>query len=498
MKNVQFFATLLTAFNPPNGVFNIADPCPNATSIVCYSSSNTSKHIHAFSIPISLPGGLYQLRSISMTPTSDSEHAPLQALSPIAIANAQLMLPRKPSSSSLSDTEPSLVSRNPKADDAQNSNSALHLPHTLPTPPTKHNSSHTLASRIYERSPSVGASVRSSPSIPWKEQEQEPRQIIWSSFAPRVAVYTSADTEDFIRLKGFHEGLRGLLRPFGERIQGKVVIRDSIGASKGWEDFGIRFTDPTTLQFIETRDDSKGANGLQQSHNMRKASYDFDPAAAIDKVIGHHLGSEGELLEGITNSINPDHKSPNMSLTKHTMYTFYLRKLLSSTPILPYETFAHPVACIIAISSRNPAPIDTLRQLYASTGHSSNGIPAWISTEYLRYYVLMHDEENDDITKSTALFDLMKRHFGLHCHLLSLRSSQCVPTDDDSILVPSCEWLSADEELAQIRRKGKFPRCLNSLFTSLSSKITLMTLRTMKYIYTNLMLLQSRAFFGRW
>lgn len=388
-----------------------------------------------------------------MTPTSDSEHAPLQALSPIAIANAQLMLPRKPSSSSLSDTEPSLVSRNPKADDAQNSNSALHLPHTLPTPPTKHNSSHTLASRIYERSPSVGASVRSSPSIPWKEQEQEPRQIIWSSFAPRVAVYTSADTEDFIRLKGFHEGLRGLLRPFGERIQGKVVIRDSIGASKGWEDFGIRFTDPTTLQFIETRDDSKGANGLQQSHNMRKASYDFDPAAAIDKVIGHHLGSEGELLEGITNSINPDHKSPNMSLTKHTMYTFYLRKLLSSTPILPYETFAHPVACIIAISSRNPAPIDTLRQLYASTGHSSNGIPAWISTEYLRYYVLMHDEENDDITKSTALFDLMKRHFGLHCHLLSLRSSQCVPTDDDSILVPSCEWLSADEELAQIRRK---------------------------------------------
>lgn len=441
---------------------------------------------------------VYRLRSIFMTPRSESEHAPLQALSPIVIASSQFMLPSRPSSSSLTDAEPSLVPRSPKANDAQKFNSALHLPHAVSDPLPKHKPSHSPTSRIYERSPSASASASSSPSIPWKEQQEEQRQVILSSFAPRVAVYTSADTEDFIRLKGFNEGLRGLLRPFGERIQGKVVIRDSIGASRGWEDFGIRFIDPTTLQPFEKWNDSKEANVMQQGHTMCKASYDYDPADAIDKVISHHLGSEGELREGEIHTMNPGHTIEIMPPTRQTMHTFYLRKLLSSTPIAPYETFAHPVACIIAISSRNSAPIDTLRQLYASTGHGSNGIPAWISTEYLRYYVLVHDEENDDITKSTALFDLMKRHFGLHCHLLRLRSSQCIPTDDDSIQVPSCDWLSADEELARIRMTGKFGRFLNSLFASLPSKITLMTLRTMKFTYMNPMPLQSRVFSARW
>jgi hypothetical protein len=74
----------------------------------------------------------------------------------------------------------------------------------------------------------------------------------------------------------------------------------------------------------------------------------------------------------------------------------------------------------------------------------------WVNSEYLRYYVLVHDEERDDITKSMNLFEQMKRHFGLHCHLLRLRSSQCVLTDDDSVELPPCEWISAAEELARI------------------------------------------------
>lgn len=433
-----------------------------------------------------------------MTTTSESKKTPLQALSPIVIANSQLMLPRRPSSSSLTDTEPSLDPRSSNADNARTFSPALPVPQALSDPLSKHKPSQTPASRIYERSPSVSASARSSPSIPWKEQQEEQRQVILSSFAPRVAVYTSADTEDFIRLKGFNEGLRGLLRPFGEQIQGKIVIRDSIGASRGWEDFGIRFIDSTTLQSPEAWDNSKDANRLQQSQNMRMASYEYDPTVAIEKVINHHLGSEGELLEEISSFVDPDHTSQIIPPRNQTMHMFYLRKLLSSTPIVPYETFAHPVACIIAVSSRNSAPIDTLRQLYAITGHGNNAIPAWINTECLRYYVLVHDEENDDITKSTALFDLMKRHFGLHCHLLRLRSSQCVPTDDDSIQVPSCKWLSADEELAQIRRTSKFASCLEAVFTSLPLKITLMTLRIAKCTYTNLMPLQSRAFSARW
>jgi hypothetical protein len=121
----------------------------------------------------------------------------------------------------------------------------------------------------------------------------------------------------------------------------------------------------------------------------------------------------------------------------------------------PHETFSHPVACIVAISSSNHSPIDTLRQLYEDSSRGERRLPLWVNGDFLRYYVLVHDEERDDITKSTALFESMKRHFGLHCHLLRVRSSRCVPSDDDSVQVSKCEWISAAEELAEIDGQGK-------------------------------------------
>ena len=59
------------------------------------------------------------------------------------------------------------------------------------------------------------------------------------------------------------------------------------------------------------------------------------------------------------------------------------------------------------------------------------------------------------ICRSTALFDQMKKHFGLHCHLLRLRSGgRTVVSDDDAVVVPRCHWLSAAEELAELRLGG--------------------------------------------
>lgn len=403
---------------------------------------------------------------MSMTPTSDSANAPLQVLSPIVNAKYQVLLPGRPSTGTLTDPEPAVTTRAPKI----NVQSTGHLHHSLPSPPTNYKSDHILAANIHDPSPSLSA--RSSPSISSKEQHEEPRQIVISSFAPRVAVYTSADTADFVKLKGFNEGLRGLLRPFGERIQGKVVVRDSIGASRAWYDFGVRFIDPLDAQSLGKWEDNGQHIGSHEGVDPRTvARHGHDSAMAIDRVINHHLGgeefdSEHEPHKRQVDSLGLDRVVPYTSANKQPVHTIYLRKLLSSMPIVPYETFSHPVACIITISSRNPAPLDTLHHLYENTIQDCNEAPAWMNTEYLRYYVLMHDEDNDDITKSTALFDLMKRHFGLHCHLLRLRSSQCVATDDDSVQVPPCGWLTAEEELAQISKAGMSPSiqvlCVNA------------------------------------
>ena len=290
--------------------------------------------------------------------------------------------------------------------------------------------------------------------------DQDVRDIILRSFAPRVAVYSSTDTEKFIRAKGFQSGLCGLLRPYGERLQGRIIIRDSIGSSKAWDDFAIRFFDSQDSnrphahrsdQYTLNPNSEVTVNGYQEISQGR------DARTATDQVLEHFLRTDDGDLHGHQRAY-PDHASKKHESTPESspLYYIYLRKLLSSACLVPYETFSHPVACMIAVSAHNPAPIETLRQLYANTGRGNNQFPAFVGKEYLRYYVLIHDEEKDDITKSTALYDLMKRHFGLHCHLLRLKGSQCVQTDDDSTKVPQCEWLSAEEELYQIRARGRF------------------------------------------
>lgn len=323
-------------------------------------------------------------------------------------------------------------------------------------PPWGRRTDHVLHLHSRERSPS--ASARTSSVEPPRESQDEPRHVIISSFAPRITCLASADIEQFMNTKGFNDGLCGLLRPFGERIQGKVVIRDSVGASRGWEDFGVRFMNMSPTESPHLLQKTDETNGTIVEPTLQPYPSE-DPMPTIDKVLDFYLSPECELLQGMRKyKLGVDHGSDSGSDQLHqkhsSAYSLYLRKLLSSMPVVPYETFAHPVACIIAVSARNSSPIDSLRQLYESSSQRAKELYSWTNTEYLRYYVLVHDEENDDITKSTALFDLMKRHFGLHCHLLRLRGSHCAQTDDDSIRVPVCEWLSADEELALFQRQG--------------------------------------------
>lgn len=288
------------------------------------------------------------------------------------------------------------------------------------------------------------------------------RQFILRSFAPRVAVFASPDTEEFVRNKGFKDGLCSLLRPFGENVPGKVIIRDSVGGSKAWDGFGIRFI-PSQLLQKSSGAAVSGASGLWDSQaRVNGALYPPshrsgpDPSAAVEASLNRFLRSvSGSFSQHDEQTYSAGGKSRGTEDQTSPIYLHFMRRLLSSSPIAPHETFSHPVSCLIAVSSHNPAPIDALRKLYASTGHGNHNVPEWMGTEYLRYYVLIHDEENDDITKSTALFDLMKRHFGLHCHLLRLRSSQCVQSDDDSLEVPAVEWLPADEEAALERMKGE-------------------------------------------
>jgi trafficking protein particle complex subunit 8 len=300
----------------------------------------------------------------------------------------------------------------------------------------------------------------------------EVRDLIQGGFAPHIGVVASKDLDEMLYARGFgHDFGSGsdgagaflsLIRPFGEAVSGKVTIRDSsMGSSRSYEDFGVRF--------IGIGNDEKMANG---SAKKAKADIHGGNVAQIEELVDRHLNF-AELRPSSHNDLDgEDHKSevlsepstvvphgPSLSqLSLSPFYALFLRRMLSGHLLSPHETFAHPVACVIAISSRNPSPIEEFKRLYETTnaGSGSNNLPHWVNNDFLRYYVLVHDDDSGDIQKSTQLYEQMKRHFGLHCHLLRLRSAECLPSDDDSVRLMSCEWLSAGEELANIQGRGMF------------------------------------------
>ncbi|KAL9120782.1 MAG: hypothetical protein Q9187_002657 [Circinaria calcarea] len=298
-----------------------------------------------------------------------------------------------------------------------------------------------------------------------RNETDDPREIILQSFLPTVAVYASADTEELIRLKGVYGGLCGLLKPFGERIQGKVVIRDSVGASRSWENFGIHFVEfgPKSRALVldrqlgEKGDESEFFSSQPLSASIRPIHLDSQSqhnSTPIDEIVRRHLFIDGQTSQGKDSKLDLNARlGSDTRAPVPPYYAHYLRKLLANRPMVAHETLSHPVACIIAISSQSSSPIETLRELYGDTRQGEKRVPAWAGNEYLRYYILVHDEEQDDIAKSTALFEQMKKHFGLHCHLLRLKSSECGPDRHDGIELPLSSWPSAEDEFREVRQK---------------------------------------------
>ena len=207
-------------------------------------------------------------------------------------------------------------------------------------------------------SPGLRANGTRSPANSPTGRPDEPRNLILRSFVPHVAIVASADTEEIVKAKGFTGGLLELLRPFGESVPGKVTIRDSVGASRSWGDFGIRFTGmtdglgvPSVPGRRSTEVRPEGANGHRDggrtSLNFSRTGGDI---GQIENLVDRHLthaeeypSMDGEdyLTFKDAQTRNPDISSP--------FYTLYLRRLLSGIPLAPHETFSHPVACIIAI-----------------------------------------------------------------------------------------------------------------------------------------------------
>ncbi|KAK3113865.1 hypothetical protein LTR53_008405 [Teratosphaeriaceae sp. CCFEE 6253] len=389
---------------------------------------------------------------------SDSEQQPIAvrktrpAKSPLASVTS---LPYRRSNASLSTLFASTTSLPSHANTSSPSESGTVTPVTGPANGSIFAPGVSSTARSSSPAASAGRSAASS----------ETRDVIVRAFAPHVSILASQDTEELVRHKGINGGLLELLRPFGERVQGKVTIRDSTGVSRSWEDYGIRFTgvrDGLESPRVADRKSTE-SSGSAVVNGQRGSMLEYKPARLrsggdvpqVEEVVERHLTFAEEQSGPVeADYLTQDNGSRSTDARAASpFYTLYLRRLLSGFPMVPSETLSHPVASVIAISSRSANPIEELRNLFHSSNQGEHRLPQWVHNEFLRYYVLVHDEDFDDIAKSTALFDQMKRHFGLHCHLLRLRSTHCLPSDDGAVKLPHCEWTAAAEELAEIVRR---------------------------------------------
>ncbi|KAI0188301.1 putativeTRAPP complex protein TRS85 [Xylaria flabelliformis] len=398
---------------------------------------------------------------------SFDHNAPTERVSTPPLAASALRSPKSKARQSLGDTLPLSLSQSEVSLPYRRSHpSAASLYASTFSPPGSRSqspvggrplSTRTIDSSVFGAGPNNGLALAAGAG----DSPGDPLNLILRAFVPHVAIYTSEDTDTLLSEKGFDRGLWELLRPFGERIQGKVIIRDSNGSSRAYEDYSLHFTrfgeglaHPEPISAGLRSPQGPRANGVSEKPNEpARSSRSGTTIAEVEAVVERHLTYAEESVFGAPHS--PTNHRPGVN-TPSPYYSLYLRRLLSGLPLTPHETFAHPVACVIAISSRNQAPIETLRRLYTDSSTGDRRLPNWVNGEFLRYYVLVHDEEKDDITRSMSLFDSMKRNLGLHCHLLRIRGTRSLATDDDSIPLPRCEWMSAAEELAELRKSEDF------------------------------------------
>lgn len=268
------------------------------------------------------------------------------------------------------------------------------------------------------------------------------RNQIAQFYVPHATVIASKDAENIAKAKGF-SSFCSMLKPFGDRIVDRYKYRDSSGMTQTLSEFGVRFT---TLGQIGGRPPSdSGSAGIESlidvsstfastpegdlrliEHALESllASYEKEMSGAQQSAEASQTGSTGS-----TDSENlPEAQQPPPNATSFA-YDYFFRKIMSSLPFAAHETFAHPLASLIVVSSHNAAPLDAIQALY-KVGNQAR-LASCVDQGYLRYYVYLHDDDCHDLQTSAAVFETLRRSFGTNCAFVRIRSSMIYKPDNE-------------------------------------------------------------------
>lgn len=272
---------------------------------------------------------------------------------------------------------------------------------------------------------------------------------IHAALSPRVAVLSSPDVDRVVQANGIPD-LPTLLRPFESSVE-RLSVRTSQLETRICDRFPLRF-DPYSLFNPDVTRAISSSSSLAAPRPSAVGQSQEELLDRVNHLIASNikkwdakvprLGSNTEqVVEAPQNQDEDgDDKSKHGRALDETLVKLQQGSLEDTAPwfaavqelvfaqrkIAKHETFGHPIAVLLAVSSASPDPMNDFAKLYEAATQSSP-FPAhpYINTDTLKYYVLIHDVRTSgtDLASSKEILEQVKKTYGLHCCLLAINSA---------------------------------------------------------------------------
>ncbi|KAJ3734691.1 ER-golgi trafficking TRAPP I complex 85 kDa subunit-domain-containing protein, partial [Lentinula guzmanii] len=210
-----------------------------------------------------------------------------------------------------------------------------------------------------------------------------------SSLSPHICILSSPDLQDLLAASSLPQ-LSEIFQSFSPLPQ--VTTRTTSLASVPHKAFALRFSDLSEIEASCREDEEERAvrmlDWIGSRINSRCAQWVDD----MDKLSGKQP-TRVPWWEELKRCVEGDH-------------------VPSKT-----ETWNHPAAIILAVSTNTSNPLQAISNLHARAIE----LPSWVDPAYLRYTLIVHPKDSTlSDEEAGALFNAVKKQYGLHSYLLSL------------------------------------------------------------------------------
>ncbi len=281
---------------------------------------------------------------------------------------------------------------------------------------------------------------------------------IHAALSPRVAVLSSPDVDRVIQLNGIPD-LPTLLRPFESSVE-RLSVRTSQLETRICDRFPLRFDpyslfNPDAARAISSsysqalprpsavgRSTEELLDRVNQLIAINIKKWDAQvprpaPAPTTEKKIEAQPTKDNEGEDDDDRSKAEPLDEALVKLQRGSMdevspwFAAVQQLVFGQRSIAKHESFGHPVAVLLAVSSASPDPMNDFAKLY-ETSTQTSPFPAhpYINPDTLKYYVLIHDvrTSGSDLTASKEILEQIKRRM--------VCTAVCWPSTARRMIVP--------------------------------------------------------------